>query len=219
MRSTLQSQRGMGAASWWQCVPRGGHKCGEKMDSTMKVLNWFRAQAKHAAPLATCITVQEYIATQGKDADSDIHFPEAFPNTITEAERAEANVAGLDFIDAITAHQRWKNRLRQYLDDRSTERLDYRTACRDDQCVLGKWLHGSGRTAHGHRTIFGDLIKAHADFHLAAGDVIKLKDNMQTDAAKDAMWSGPFALKSAAVQSLISALFMELREPEPSVHH
>jgi methyl-accepting chemotaxis protein len=188
-----------------------------KQETIMKVLDWFRGQARHAAPLATCSSVQEYTAQLGK-SDPLTAFPDTFPNTITQEEREEAKHSGLDFIDAITAHQRWKNRLRQYLDDKAPERIDYRVACRDDQCVLGQWLHGTGRVAHGHRSIFGQLIAAHAQFHVAAGKVVQLKDSQQDDAAKEAMWSGDFALKSATVQSLISALFLEVREPAPLKH-
>jgi hypothetical protein len=150
----------------------------------MKVLDWFRAQAEHS-----------------------------FPIPVTQVEREQFHHSGLDFLEAITAHQRWKHHLRDYVDDLAVEPIDYLTACRDDQCELGRWLHGEGRVVHGHRTIFSDLVLKHAQFHLAAGEIIRLKDHNDPVAARMSLGVGDFALKSATVQSLVSALFMELREP------
>jgi hypothetical protein len=37
---------------------------------------------------------------------------------------------------------KWKGRLQNYVDGTSKEQLDPMIICRDDQCALGKWIHG-----------------------------------------------------------------------------
>ena len=58
---------------------------------------------------------------------------------LTEASRP---VTDFDFDKAIEAHRQWKVRLRKAISGRDT--LDSDTICRDDQCPLGKWIHGPG---------------------------------------------------------------------------
>lgn len=79
----------------------------------------------------------------------------------------------MNFEEAITAHQRWKTRLRVLIDGKSTETLDPKVVCRDDQCELGKWIHGDGGKAMGAKPEFGEMKTTHAAFHVVAGNVVK----------------------------------------------
>jgi methyl-accepting chemotaxis protein len=74
-----------------------------------------------------------------------------------------------DFDKAIEAHRQWKVKLRQAIAARG--KLDSATICRDDQCPLGKWIHGPGGSQWGARPTFVELLNTHAEFHRTAGKV------------------------------------------------
>ena len=82
------------------------------------------------------------------------------------------------FFLAIEAHTKWKIRLQRHLDGTSQEVLDPAVICKDDQCVLGKWIYGDGRgfssLAH-----YEELRTTHAEFHKCAAEIVR-----KTDAGK-----------------------------------
>ena len=80
-----------------------------------------------------------------------------------------STVADFDFDTAIDAHRKWKVKLRSAI--AAHETLDAQTICRDDQCPLGRWIHGPGGAKWGSRPRFVELTQRHAEFHRAAGDV------------------------------------------------
>ncbi len=97
---------------------------------------------------------------------------------------AEEEAAGLNFRTAIEAHQKWKTRLQAVIDNDSIEALSVDAVSRDDQCVLGKWIHGVGEHRFGDDDQFQKLRKDHADFHACAGMVLALA---QTGKKADAL--------------------------------
>jgi Chemoreceptor zinc-binding domain len=131
---------------------------------------------------------------------------------MTAAEKKAMVVGGLDFMDAITAHQKWKSRLTSYVAATSTEKLDYRLICRDDQCVLGKWINGQGSQTYGHVPVFSQLKMTHAQFHLAASAIVQLTDEGHTEQARLALRQGDYSKHSVKVQGLISSLYIEVNE-------
>lgn len=79
----------------------------------------------------------------------------------------------INIMDAIHAHIKWKVRLQDYLNGMSSETLDPMVICRDDQCTLGKWIHGPAlKHFHDHQS-FHSLRADHAQFHFIAGNVVK----------------------------------------------
>ena len=99
---------------------------------------------------------------------------------IRKAIRSEINIA-----ECIDAHMKWKGRLQNYLDGTSKEQLDPMIICRDDQCVLGKWIHGPALKYFHDDEGFQKLRSDHANFHFIAGSVIKKvqdKDLVGSDA-------------------------------------
>ena len=131
--------------------------------------------------------------------------------TLSEEEKSAMVVGGLNFMDAITAHQKWKTRLTSYLGGTSEEKLDYRVICRDDQCVLGKWINGAGGNAYGHIPLFSQLKMTHAQFHLAAGTIVRFQDEGKPEQAQEALRHGDYPQHSIKVQGLISSLYLEVR--------
>ena len=88
---------------------------------------------------------------------------------IRESIRSEINI-----VECIDAHMKWKGRLRSYLDGTSREQLDPAVICRDDQCVLGKWIHGPALKYFQGDKDFHKLRSDHAHFHTIAGSVIRM---------------------------------------------
>jgi methyl-accepting chemotaxis protein len=79
----------------------------------------------------------------------------------------------INLMDAINAHVKWKTRLQNYLNGNSQEQLDPMVICRDDQCVLGKWIHGPAMKHFHEDSTFHELRADHAQFHFIAGSVVK----------------------------------------------
>jgi methyl-accepting chemotaxis protein len=108
-----------------------------------------------------------------------------------------------DFDNAIEAHRQWKVKLRKAIADR--ERLDADTLCRDDQCPLGKWIHGDGGAQWGPKPSFVALLQKHAEFHQAAGSVARKINARQFADAERLIGSGsPFARTSTEVAALLT---------------
>ena len=76
------------------------------------------------------------------------------------------------FDEALVAHVKWRFRLNQLIEGTSTEKLDSSVVCKDNACVLGKWIYGEGER---HKSLqqFGTLVNNHANFHRCAGEVVR----------------------------------------------
>lgn len=93
------------------------------------------------------------------------------PVKVTEDED-QGTLAGLNLKQVMDAHNAWKSKLQQVLDGVSSEQLDIATVSADCNCFLGKWIYGEGKTLYGRMREYEDVRKAHADFHLQAGEVL-----------------------------------------------
>lgn len=118
----------------------------------------------------------------------------------------------LDFMSAIEAHVRWKVRLENYIAGTGEESLDPNVVSRDDQCMLGKWLHGSGGEQHSEHPRFGTVKEIHAKFHRSAGEVVRAVDAGEPDKAKDLLCKGEYADYSHRIKAELARLSLELEE-------
>jgi len=91
----------------------------------------------------------------------------------------------INIMEAINAHVYWKMRLEKYVDGTSEEKLDPKLICRDDQCVLGKWIHGPALKHFHDDDGFITLRDDHAQFHLVASNVVTKVQANDTAAARD----------------------------------
>lgn len=123
-----------------------------------------------------------------------------------------SNDADLDFMSAIEAHVRWKIRLEAYIGGSLGETLDAGTVERDDQCALGKWIHGSGGARHAEHPAFEELKSIHAEFHHNAADVIRLVDAGKREDARKLLNQGAYATCSQRIKSKLARLSLELDE-------
>jgi hypothetical protein len=80
----------------------------------------------------------------------------------------------IDIGECVVAHMKWKGRLQSYVEGTSEEMLDPMVICRDDQCALGKWIHGPALTYFHSDKSFHQLRSNHAQFHFVAGNVVKM---------------------------------------------
>lgn len=115
------------------------------------------------------------------------------------ADALEEEAAGLNFRSAIEAHQKWKARLQAVIDARSVENLEVAVVSRDDQCVLGKWIHGDGQMQFGNHELFNELLTDHASFHQCAGSVLALAQFGKKAEAQEALRFGDYARVSRKV--------------------
>ena len=116
---------------------------------------------------------------------------------ITENNSARI-LAEIDIDAAISAHENWKLRLDTYVAGTSLEELRSEVVCLDDQCLLGKWLHGAGRSSLGHHPSFSMLIGRHKQFHIEASNVVVLTQSSQL-AKAHAVLNGNYARASRQV--------------------
>ncbi|BCK88304.1 hypothetical protein MIZ01_2107 [Sideroxyarcus emersonii] len=122
----------------------------------------------------------------------DAHDEEKMAN-IRRSIRSEIDIA-----ECIEAHMKWKGRLQSYLDGTSREQLDPMVICRDDQCVLGKWIHGPALNYFHDDEGFHKLRSDHANFHFVAGSVVK-KVQERDLAGSDALLKNEYARASRDV--------------------
>ena len=115
----------------------------------------------------------------------------------------------IDFFQAVEAHVTWKRRLANYLDGAATETLVPDVVCQDNQCALGKWIHGAGRARLGEYPAFQTLITEHALFHLHAAKVIEAHQ-AGDDARAQQLLTNDFARQSKKTVDCITQLHMEL---------
>jgi hypothetical protein len=124
--------------------------------------------------------------------------------------KEDSVIDGLDFAAAIEAHRKWKERLTAYVQGTSSEELDYTAICRDDQCVLGKWIYSSGATSMANLLIFHQLKATHAKFHVTASRVVELAQNNDKVSAQKLLVGDEYGKASVEVQSLIAKLYGEM---------
>jgi hypothetical protein len=160
----------------------------------MGLLNWFKALAsgKHVAAPAPENTTPKP-DTPADDPDS-------------------GRIAGLDFRGAIDAHMAWKVRLEKCMANDNEEGLKVDVVGRDDQCVLGKWIHGPGGQQFGHLREFQEMKMEHMRFHLAAGDVLACCVAGDKDGAMEKLRAGEYPRASARVKLHLSRLYVQLTE-------
>jgi len=97
--------------------------------------------------------------------------------------------------NAIGAHGAWKMRLRTAITSGRGD-IPSNTACKDDQCAFGKWLHGNTIPQPIKAGIpYGVIKRLHADFHQSAGSVLAYVERNDSAGAQNIM-DGDFAARS-----------------------
>lgn len=165
----------------------------------MGLMNWFKALARGQET-----TVPEHAP------DDAASLPPDDPDS--------GRIAGLDFKGAIDAHMAWKVRLEKCIGGNSEEKLQVEVVSRDDQCVLGKWIHGPGGNRFGHLREFQEMKMEHMRFHLSAGDVLACCLAGDHDGARDKLKTGEYVRASARVKLHLSRLYVQITESDKPYH-
>jgi hypothetical protein len=138
-------------------------------------------------------------------------------NTLTPASQTDIQqqnmdkeAAGLNFKLAIEAHQKWKRRLLDVIDGNSDETLQVEVVSRDDQCLLGKWIHGTGSLKFRSTEPFIRLKHNHARFHECAGHVLQMAQAGEQTAAASELKDGDYALISQEVVRDLVAVYTQV---------
>ncbi len=135
--------------------------------------------------------------------------PDAEPERVSEmgldAKAAEAVLNEIDIDTAIAAHENWKLRLQNYLSGNSEEVLRPEVICLDDQCDLGKWLHGPGQQRLGKYPSFSVLIARHKYFHIQASSVVAMAQANDKDKATQTL-EGSYRYASSQVVLMLKDL-------------
>lgn len=93
-------------------------------------------------------------------------------DSIVKAVSKEALLSGFDIKKALDADMVWKEKLQDVLDGASVKELNIADASQDNLCILGKWIYGRGKYLYSHLPEYEVFRKAHAEFHLCAGEVL-----------------------------------------------
>lgn len=165
----------------------------------MGLMSWFRALAGG----------QETAAPESHAAD---------PGSVPKDDPESGHIAGLDFKGAIDAHMAWKIRLEKCISGVSEEELQVDVISRDDQCVLGKWIHGPGGTRFGHLREFQEMKMEHMRFHLSAGDVLACCLAGDNEGAREKLKGGEYVRASSRVKLHLSRLYVQLTDSGAHQH-
>jgi len=97
----------------------------------------------------------------------------------------------MNFDDAITAHSQWRIRLQGAIAGTTQEKLDPAVVGADDQCLLGKWIHGEARQ-YAAEADYQALVQEHRAFHKRAAQVLALVSAGRKEEAKAFVGTGEF---------------------------
>jgi hypothetical protein len=75
----------------------------------------------------------------------------------------------MDLEAAMGAHAEWKMKLRAAAE--KGESLDVATIAADNNCALGKWLHGEAKVKYASLSHYNECVTDHAHFHSEAGKI------------------------------------------------
>ncbi len=62
--------------------------------------------------------------------------------------------------------------------------MDAASISRDNNCELGKWLHGEAKLLHAHCKAYAKCVTGHAEFHVEAGKVAVTVNAQRKEEAK-----------------------------------
>jgi hypothetical protein len=132
------------------------------------------------------------------------------PSTGNEGQGAV--IGGLNFMTAIDAHMKWKTRLEDYIHGSSKEDLRVEVISRDDECALGKWVHGPGGQQFADIDTFGEMKEQHAQFHACAGRVLGVAQSGRKEDALRMLQHGDYVRASERVKMLLARLYVKIAE-------
>lgn len=120
-----------------------------------------------------------------------------------------ASTKGFDFDAARQGHLAWKTRVGDFLDGKAV--LTQSQAVSHQDCLLGKWYYGEGKTKYGSLSEFHAIENPHAELHGTIRDIVRLKQEGRSDEARelvpriDTLSKDIVAMLDTLEQSVLSA--------------
>jgi methyl-accepting chemotaxis protein len=102
--------------------------------------------------------------------------------------RHTARNSTVDLDIAIQKHAQWKFKFLNALHNK--EIMDAVAISRDNNCELGKWLHGDAEAQFGKEVSYAKCVTDHAVFHVEAGKIAVLVNAHKADEAERLMAAG-----------------------------
>ncbi|WP_297910297.1 diguanylate cyclase [Thiomonas sp.] len=101
------------------------------------------------------------------------------------------DIAPLDWQRIIVSHQHYRDALMRSLDGQGTP-LQWRVVCRDDACLLGRWMRRHADTIWpSTRPVFLRAQQLHTEFHRQAGELLrKAEESHRPDRAMSELAAG-----------------------------
>ena len=115
----------------------------------------------------------------------------------------------MNWMEIISAHVMWKQRLISLLTGKSEERLDPTTIALDNRCALGKWIYGDGQIM-AELPAYEEVRLMHAQFHRLAAEVVKLHQ-MGNSSAAEVLLNGEYSKLSEKLKHRILGLSHQVK--------
>jgi hypothetical protein len=143
-------------------------------DATPPPATQTRKRVRHVTTISSTADERRH-PTMRRDSDSPRarRSPLVTASGVPQRETRKEH-CGMDFDDAIKAHELWKMKLACYV-ARPDESLDPATVADDGLCELGRWIR-ERRPTHAHVPAFVVLDDCHAKFHEAAAEIVARAD-------------------------------------------
>ena len=104
----------------------------------------------------------------------------------------------MDLNTAIQKHAEWKFKFRNAIF--SGDPLDAAAIAKDNNCEMGKWLHGDAKALYGTTAAYSSCVESHAAFHVEASKVAAVINSKLKDKAEKMLSNGsPFSEASKRV--------------------
>ena len=113
----------------------------------------------------------------------------------------------MDLNDAMKAHADWSRKFREAIDTK--QKLDVETISKDNQCALGKWLHGEAKDTYAKLAAYHTCVGAHAHFHRNAGEMALLINRKDSEQARGNLMPGSKYREAAEEVALAIYKFKE----------
>lgn len=91
----------------------------------------------------------------------------------------KASLGGMYLGDALKAHINWRVNWLDALKEHRDSEYDVAQVAADNLCKVGLWLYSNEGRKFAALPEYEELKKAHAQFHLCAGEIVKLHKNGQ----------------------------------------
>ena len=116
-----------------------------------------------------------------------------------------------ELTQVIQTHHAWKRRIQAVSEKTSDEKFSAETLAKDDECALGKWIHGQGKSAFSEMPAFSRLLQDHATFHRLAADALTLALAGKSAEAKAAL-GGDMASASTKTINALTEIYQEAKK-------